>query len=88
MAQFIGTTSIMFFYTARKNETLNHKTNNIKEQERTGNNQVTGNIMGTILGYIMATLEFVRTNIDDLLCITKSSLGDHLSKLKRVFIRL
>jgi len=37
---------------------------------------------------LMGTLEFVRTYIDDLLCITKGSLDDHLSKLKRVFIRL
>jgi hypothetical protein len=37
---------------------------------------------------IMGTLEFVRTYIDDLLCITKGSLDYHLSKLKRVFIRL
>jgi hypothetical protein len=37
---------------------------------------------------LMGTLEFVQTYIDDLLCITKGSLDDHLSKLKRVFIRL
>ncbi len=37
---------------------------------------------------LMGTLEFVGTYIDDLLCITKGSLDDHLSKLKRVFIRL
>ena len=38
---------------------------------------------------VMGTLEFVRTYIDDLLCITKGSLNDHLiSKLKRVYIRL
>ena len=37
---------------------------------------------------LMGTLEFVRTYIDDLLCITKGSLDDHLNKLKRVFIRL
>ena len=30
---------------------------------------------------LMGTLEFVRTYIDDLLCITKGSLDDHLSKL-------
>ena len=41
------------FYTARKKDTLNNETNSIKEQERMGNNWVTGNIMGTILGYIM-----------------------------------
>ena len=37
---------------------------------------------------LMRTLEFVRTYINDLLCITKGSLEDHLNKLKRVFIRL
>ena len=37
---------------------------------------------------LMATLEFVRAYIDDLLCITKGSLDDHLNKLKRVFISL
>jgi hypothetical protein len=31
---------------------------------------------------LMATLEFVRTYLDDLLCITKGNLKDHLSKLK------
>eukprot|EP00804_Cyclotella_cryptica_P020477 CCRYP_019793-RB/>CCRYP_019793-RB protein AED:0.03 eAED:0.02 QI:0/0/0/1/0/0/2/0/728 len=36
----------------------------------------------------MATLEFVRTYLDDLLCISKGSLEDHLNKLRRVFIRL
>ena len=37
---------------------------------------------------LMATLEFVRTYLDDLLCITKGSLKDHLSKLKEVFNKL
>ena len=37
---------------------------------------------------LMGTLEFVQTYIDDLLCITKGILDDHLSKLKRVFIKL
>ena len=32
----------------------------------------------------MATLEFVRTYLDDLLCITKDDLEDHLEKLKLV----
>jgi len=50
MVQFIGTSYVMFF-TARKNDTLNNETNSIKEQEGTGNNQVTGNIIGTILRY-------------------------------------
>ena len=30
---------------------------------------------------LMATLEFVRTYLDDLLCITKGNLADHLDKL-------
>eukprot|EP00804_Cyclotella_cryptica_P017936 CCRYP_001283-RA/>CCRYP_001283-RA protein AED:0.35 eAED:0.59 QI:0/0/0/1/0/0/3/0/343 len=37
---------------------------------------------------LMATLEFIRTYLDDLLCISKGSLEDHLTKLRRVFIRL
>eukprot|EP00804_Cyclotella_cryptica_P011980 CCRYP_004452-RA/>CCRYP_004452-RA protein AED:0.26 eAED:0.42 QI:0/0/0/1/0/0/3/0/454 len=37
---------------------------------------------------LMATLEFVRTYLDDLLCISKGNLEDHLTKLRRVFIRL
>ena len=36
----------------------------------------------------MATLEFVRTYLDDLLCITKGNLKDHLEKLERVFSKL
>ncbi len=40
------------------------------------------------MGNLMATLEYVRAYIDNLLVITKSSLDDHLDKLKRVFIRL
>jgi hypothetical protein len=37
---------------------------------------------------LMATLEFVRTYLDDLLCITKGNLTDHLNKLKEVFNKL
>ncbi len=37
---------------------------------------------------LMASLEFVRTYLDDLLCISKGSLEDHLNKLRRVLIRL
>eukprot|EP00804_Cyclotella_cryptica_P027451 CCRYP_008864-RA/>CCRYP_008864-RA protein AED:0.29 eAED:0.29 QI:0/0/0/1/1/1/2/245/709 len=37
---------------------------------------------------LMATLEFVQTYLDDLLCISKGNLEDHLNKLRRVFIRL
>ena len=37
---------------------------------------------------LMETLEYVRTYIDDLLCITKGSFDDHLEKLREVFRRL
>ena len=37
---------------------------------------------------LMATLEFVRTYLDDLLCITKGNLRDHLNNLEKVFIKL
>eukprot|EP00804_Cyclotella_cryptica_P006434 CCRYP_018063-RA/>CCRYP_018063-RA protein AED:0.26 eAED:0.28 QI:0/0/0/1/1/1/2/0/354 len=37
---------------------------------------------------LMATLEFVRAYIDDLLCITKGTLEDHLAKLELVLSRL
>ena len=37
---------------------------------------------------LMVALEFIRAYIDDLLCITKGSLDDHLSKLRKVLIRL
>jgi hypothetical protein len=37
---------------------------------------------------LMATLEFVRTYLDDLLCITKGDLEDHLQHLRKVLIRL
>jgi hypothetical protein len=40
------------------------------------------------MGNLMASLEYVRTYIDDLLVITKGSLNDHLNKLEAVFIRL
>ncbi len=36
----------------------------------------------------MATLEFIRTYLDDLLCITKGILEDHLNKLRQVLTRL
>ena len=32
----------------------------------------------------MSTLAFVRTYLDDLLCITRGSLEDHLEKLRKV----
>ena len=37
---------------------------------------------------LMASPEYVRAYIDDLLVITKGSLDDHLAKLETVFIRL
>ncbi len=37
---------------------------------------------------LMATLEFVRTYLDDLLISTKESLEDHLEKLSMVLTRL
>eukprot|EP00804_Cyclotella_cryptica_P020963 CCRYP_009288-RA/>CCRYP_009288-RA protein AED:0.48 eAED:0.48 QI:0/-1/0/1/-1/1/1/0/70 len=37
---------------------------------------------------LMATREFVRAYIDDLLCITKGTLEDHLAKLELVLSRL
>jgi hypothetical protein len=40
------------------------------------------------MGNLMATLEYVRAYIDNLMVITKGSLNDHLDKLKQVFIRL
>ena len=33
---------------------------------------------------LMATLEFIRAYIDDLLCITKGTMEDHLAKLESV----
>jgi hypothetical protein len=40
------------------------------------------------MGNLMASLEYARAYIDDLLVITKGSLGDRLAKLEAVFIRL
>ncbi len=40
------------------------------------------------MGNLMASLEYVRAYIADLLIITKGTLGDHLAKLEAVFIRL
>ena len=37
---------------------------------------------------LMAALEFVRTCLDDLLCITWASLEDHIEKLRVVLTRL
>jgi hypothetical protein len=40
------------------------------------------------MGKLLATLEYVRVYIDNLLVITKISHDDHLDKLDQVFIRL
>ncbi len=40
------------------------------------------------MGNLMATLEYIRAYIDNLLVITKGGLDDHLGKLRQVFIRL
>ena len=40
------------------------------------------------MGNLIATLEYIRVYIDDLLFITKSSHDDHLDKLEQVFIGL
>ncbi len=45
-------------------------------------------IIQTKMSELMATLEFVRTYLDDRLCISKGNLDDHLAKLRRVLIRL
>ncbi len=37
---------------------------------------------------LMVALDYVRTYIDDLLCITQASLDDHLQKLRQVLTRL
>ena len=37
---------------------------------------------------LMVALEFVRTYLDDLLCITKASVDDHLHHLRLVLTRL
>ncbi len=37
---------------------------------------------------LMETLEYVRAYLDDLLCISKLSLEDHLEKLEEVLRRL
>ena len=40
------------------------------------------------MGNLMASLQYVWAYINDLLIITKESIGDHLAKLEAVFIRL
>ena len=37
---------------------------------------------------VMVALEYVHTYLDDLLCITRASLDDHLQKLRQVLTRL
>eukprot|EP00804_Cyclotella_cryptica_P029203 CCRYP_005351-RA/>CCRYP_005351-RA protein AED:0.61 eAED:1.00 QI:0/0/0/0.5/0/0/2/0/97 len=43
---------------------------------------------GAKMSELIATLEFVPTYLDDLLCISKGSLDGHFIKLSWVFIRL
>ena len=45
-------------------------------------------IFQAMMPEFMVALEFVRTYLDDLLCITKASLDDHLHHLMLVFTRL
>jgi hypothetical protein len=45
-------------------------------------------IFQTKMSKLMVALEFMRTYLDDLLCITKASLDDHLDYLISVFPRL
>ena len=45
-------------------------------------------IFQTKMSELMATLEFVQTYLDDLLCITMGNLRDHLNKLEKVLIKL
>jgi hypothetical protein len=40
------------------------------------------------MSVLMVALEFVKTYLDDLLCITWASLEDHLEKLREVLTRL
>jgi hypothetical protein len=46
------------------------------------------NIFQVKMPKLMVALEFVRTYLDDLLCITKASLDDHLDHLRLGLIRL
>eukprot|EP00804_Cyclotella_cryptica_P010824 CCRYP_008760-RA/>CCRYP_008760-RA protein AED:0.09 eAED:0.26 QI:0/0/0/1/0/0/2/0/511 len=46
------------------------------------------NIFQAKMSELMAALEFVRTYLDDLLCITRASLDDHLDHLRLVLTRL
>jgi hypothetical protein len=40
------------------------------------------------MSLLMVDLDFVRTYIDDILCISKSTFDDHLEKLEKVLIKL
>jgi hypothetical protein len=46
------------------------------------------NIFQAKMSELMVALELVRTYLDDLLCITKASLDDHLDHLRLVLTRL
>jgi len=41
-------------------------------------------IFQTEMMKLMESLEYVRANIDDLLCISRESFDDHLNKLEEV----
>jgi len=45
-------------------------------------------IFQAMMSKLMVAIEFVQACINDLLCITKDSLDDHLMKLRQVLIRL
>lgn len=45
-------------------------------------------LLQTKIMELVATLEFLRAYIDDLLCITKGTLGDHMAKLEMILVRL
>jgi len=46
------------------------------------------NIFQANMSKLMAAFEFMRTYLDDLLCITKASLDDHLHHLMLVLTRV
>ena len=46
------------------------------------------NIFQAKMSELMVASESVRTYLDDLLCITKASLNDHLDHLRLAFTRL
>ncbi len=53
-----------------------------------GNEPGSADIFQSEMMDLMDTLEYVQAYIDDLLCITRGSLEDHLDKLEEVLKRL